>query len=157
MATANPIPPNVAQSIEKLMGIDGVTFNLWLTQSIVSIVNQTISDLADTDGDVSDLSTTVDGKADSGHNHNLNDLSEKSYNSLTDTPEAGTADDGPADVVAITSPTCASGTDQIDRTAFNSVLSTLESEINGLITALNTLKAAHNDIIDELQAAGLMF
>lgn len=34
-----------------------------------------------------DLTTTLSGKSDTSHNHNLNDLSEKSYNSLTDTPD----------------------------------------------------------------------
>jgi hypothetical protein len=32
------------------------------------------------------LQSNIDGKSDTSHNHNLNDLSEKSYNSLTDTP-----------------------------------------------------------------------
>ena len=34
-----------------------------------------------------DLTTTLSGKSDTSHNHNLNDLSEKSYNSLTDKPD----------------------------------------------------------------------
>ena len=146
MSTVKNMPPEVANQFDE-------RFVLWMQQYIVNIVNQTIEDLSDTDDSISSLSTT---KADSDHNHNLNDLTEKSYGSLTDKPVASAADDGPTDVAAITSPSCASGTDQINRTAFNAVLSTLETEINGVITALNSLKAAHNDIIDELQSAGLM-
>jgi len=146
MSTVKNMPPDVANQFDE-------RFVLWMQQYIVDIVNQTVEDLSETDDSVSSLSTS---KADADHNHNLNDLSEKSYNSLTDTPEADTADDGPEDVDDITSISCASGADSIDRTAFNGVLSTLEDEINDIITALNSLKAAHNDIIDELQSAGLM-
>jgi len=146
MSTVKNMPPEVANQFDE-------KFVLWMQQYIVDIVNQTIEDLSSTDDTVSNLSTS---KSDTDHNHNLNDLSEKSYNSLTDKPEADTADDGPTDVAAITSITCATGTDSINRTSFNAALSTLETEVNGIITALNSLKAAHNDIIDELQSAGLM-
>jgi hypothetical protein len=36
--------------------------------------------------DVTDLQDGLDGKSDTSHNHNLADLTEKSYNSLTDKP-----------------------------------------------------------------------
>jgi hypothetical protein len=38
-------------------------------------------------GDVTGLQTALDGKSNTNHNHNLNDLAEKSYNSLADKPD----------------------------------------------------------------------
>jgi len=45
------------------------------------------------------IDTELSSKADSSHNHNLADLSEKSYNSLTDKPTSMPADGGNADTV----------------------------------------------------------
>jgi hypothetical protein len=39
----------------------------------------------------SEVDTALSGKSDTSHNHNLNDLTEKSYNSLSDKPTLGTA------------------------------------------------------------------
>lgn len=153
MTAAEKIPDIVAQELERVMPGSGRIFNLWLDQKIVDVVNATISDLSDANDEISSLDSN---KSDVSHSHNLNDLTEKSYNSLTDSPVADVASDGPGDVSNITSPSCATGADTIDRTAFNAVLSTLESEINAISSALNSLKTAHNDIIDKLQGAGLM-
>jgi hypothetical protein len=48
---------------------------------------------------VETIETALEGKSDTTHNHNLNDLSEKSYNSLTDKPTSLPANGGNADTV----------------------------------------------------------
>ena len=53
-----------------------------------------------------DLGTALGNKSDTGHNHALNNLSEKSYNNLTDKPTIPSAIDDLTDVI-ITSPTSA--------------------------------------------------
>lgn len=157
MATEKQIPKQIANQLPP-------QFVLWLREFIVSTVNDintvdsTVSDL---DGTVSDLSDDVALKAGEDHNHNLNDLVEKSYNSLDDLPsipsitEAGVVADGPT-AVAISAVSCPTGADSIDRTAFNSTLSTMTTEVNNLKDDINSLTTVHDAVIDSLQAAGIM-
>jgi hypothetical protein len=175
MATVNPMPPNVAQAFEQFMPGDGRVFNLWIKEYIIDIleglgvdvdtidsnVSTLDSNVSTLDSNVSTLGSTIDGKASIDHNHNLNDLSEKSYNSLDDKPsipdidEAELVSDGPT-AAAVSSISCPSGADTIDRTTFNTSLSSLITEINNLKDDINSLTTVHDDLIDKLQAAGLM-
>jgi predicted ribosome quality control (RQC) complex YloA/Tae2 family protein len=148
LATEKQIPKQIADQLPR-------QFVLWLREFIID----TVSDINSVDGGLSDLSDEVALKAGSDHNHNLDDLVEKSYNSLDDKPdipsEADVVADGPT-AVAISAVSCPSGADTIDRTTFNTTLSTMTTEINNLKDDINSLTTVHDDLIDKLQAAGLM-
>lgn len=173
MATAKNIPPILAKSLDPVL-LD------WLRSEIREAINNTDSEKANRasgvtigniaslreNGDPEDSGYAVGSFAAVDHTHNLEDLTEKSYTSLEDVPVAATADDGPGDASpasAVSSISVASGADTVDRTDLNSDLSALVIEINAikdvlnnLVSSHNALKLAHNDIIDELQAVGLM-
>ena len=172
MATAKPMPPIVAQAFEQVMPESGNVFNLWIKQYVIDILNSIGVDVTDLDTSVSSIGTSVDSldtsvatlsseKAEANHNHNLNDLTEKSYNSLNDKPtipaitEADVVADGPT-AVAVSALSAATGSDTINRTALNISLTTLVTEINNLKDDINSLTTVHDDLIDKLQAAGIM-
>ena len=161
MATVKNMPPDVANQFD-------TRFVIWIHQYIVNILNAVGVDVTSLEDGVSTLGTSVESvssevteKADANHNHNLNDLTEKSYNSLDDKPsipdieEADVVSDGPT-AVAVSAVSCPTGADTIDRSSFNTTLSTLVTEINNLKDDINDLTTVHDDLIDKLQAAGLM-
>ena len=157
MATEKQIPKQIADQLPR-------QFTLWLREFIIDTVNDINSvgsSVSTLDNTVSSLSDEVALKAGSDHNHNLDDLVEKSYNSLDDKPsipdieEADVVSDGPT-AVAISAVSCPSGADTIDRTTFNTALSTMTTEINNLKDDINSLTTVHDDLIDKLQDAGLM-
>ena len=149
MTTVKNMPPELANQFD-------VRFVIWIHQYIVDVLNSLGVDVTALDSSVGTLDAE---KANTNHNHNLNDLSEKSYNSLDDKPtipsEAEVVADGPTPV-AVSSISCPSGADTIDRTTFNTSLSTLVTEINNLKDDIASLTTVHDDLIDKLQAAGLM-
>jgi predicted ribosome quality control (RQC) complex YloA/Tae2 family protein len=148
LATEKQIPKQIADQLPR-------QFVLWLREFIID----TVSDINSVDGGLSDLSDEVALKAGSDHNHNLDDLVEKSYNSLDDKPdipsEADVVADGPT-AEAISAVSCPSGADTINRTTFNTTLSTMTTEINNLKDDINSLTTVHDNLIDKLQDAGLM-
>lgn len=143
MANETQIPAQIANQLPP-------QFVLWLKAFILS----TVGEINDVDSSVSNVSTSltslsdaVDLKAGEDHNHNLNDLVEKSYTSLDDKPE-GSA--GPSDVSAVSSISCSAGDDTIDMSAFNTALGILVTEINAIRSGLNTLKSTYDDMVDTL-------
>lgn len=164
MATAKNIPPTLAKSIDPVL-------LSYLRDEVRAAINDTDSEKADrpvgvTSGNFATLNEDGDPQDSGKSNFNLADLAEKDYTSLDNAPVAETASDGPADAgaaSAVSAISVSAGADTIALATFNTALGTLVTEINAiksalnlLVTSHNTLKTAHNDIIDKLQAAGLM-
>jgi hypothetical protein len=77
------LAPKLLNDSAKFLGSDGVWDNVNIA-------------------DVPNLQANLDGKSPTTHNHNLNDLTEKSYNNLTDKPTIPTNLDSLTDVVITT-------------------------------------------------------
>lgn len=169
MATLNKIPDRIANQLP-------ADVRKWFEEVLRPTLSETDSEIAaldsnksdrpespingnlptlDESGDLVDSGITPDDKSDTDHNHNLADLTEKSYNSLDDLPVAAAASDGTT-ASGVTVVACASGTDSVDRTTLNTDLAAMVAEINSINSALSTLVTNFNGLIDNLQDAGLM-
>jgi len=161
MATAKPMPDVVAQAFDGLMPGTGQIFNIWIKNQIIDILNSVGISVDSLDTSVGTLNTEIDTKSASTHNHNLADLTERSYDSLTDTPaestlsEADVVADGPT-AVAVSALTLTAGADTVSIASTNTSIATLVTEINNLKDDINSLTTVHDDLIDKMQAAGLM-